>query len=332
MDSRGMSLHLSLFDVYQGLVDGLKTDEDSLHVEIIPGFNWARLGVTEKSLFLLLPADSSDNGPEFDLEHIQIIPRKKFHIRSEESFTEETVAIIQTKSRDEWLVETFLGFVEMLFETGVGSDPASIQELIKDLVALFRALTQASKKSTLGLWGELFLIHQAVDIELAVKSWHTTPNDRYDFASRHERVEVKTTADTRVHTFSHSQLSPVNGLRVTIASLVVSPSGEGFSCGDFVNAVLPKINSPSVRRIFVDQVVRTLGENWNNQAGYRYDLEQAAHNLRFYDIEEIPKITESIPLNVHDVKYRSDLQVAAELSVSDAVTDDILLMSFLGTE
>lgn len=325
-----MSILKSISDTHQNLVKGLQPDDESLHVEVIPGFEWARLGITQKAVLLLLPPEFNNDAHNHDLEHIRISPRRSFNIKGPQGSREEAASVIETKSRDGWLVNVFLELVAMLFDSGVTSDQDSVRKLIQDLVSLFRALTQPNQKSAQGLWGEIFLILQATDTDLAVASWHTTPNDRYDFAKGHERVEVKTTTGPRIHMFSHAQLVPIDGLQVTIASLVLSSSGEGVSCADLVSQVLPKLNSDLMRRGFLNQVVRTLGDNWNQQGEIRYDIEQAGQSLRFYNVENIPKITQAIPPNVHAVKYQSDLQVAEELQKSDFSNRNILSIALLG--
>ena len=325
-----MSLLVSLLNTYQELIKGLQPNDETLHVQPIPGFEWARLGVMQEAVLLLLPPDVSSRDPDHDLEHIRISPHQQFNIRESSGLRVESVAVIATKNRDGWLVNAFLELVAMLFDSGVTSDQESVRKLVQDLVSLFRALTQPNQKSTQGLWGELLLIQLASDTELAVASWHTTPNDRYDFAKGHERVEVKTTTGPRIHMFSHAQLVPVDGLRVTIASIILNPSGEGTSCADLVSSILPKLLSEPTRRTFVNQVVRTLGDNWNSQGGYRYDLEQASQSLRFFDVENVPRINQPIPLNVHGVKYQSDLQVATEMQRSDLDTRDVLSLAVFG--
>jgi len=327
-----MNLFSLVFDLYQKLLLGLHADDDVLHVECIPGFEWARLGVAKQSVFLLLPPEDFVNGPDHDLEHIRVSPRKSFKIIDLAGPREETVAVIETKSRDGWLVETFLELICMLFDSGVNSDPNAVRRLIQDLVSLFRALTQPNRKPTQGLWGELFLIDQANDVELAVSSWHTTPNDRYDFARGHERIEVKTTTGPRIHMFSHAQLVPVAGLRVSVASLVLNRTGDGQSCADLVVRVLPRLSNESSRRSFVDQVVRTLGEGWNNQDSFRYDQDQARQSLRFFNVHSIPKIVEPIPANIHGVKYQSDLQVVVEMSKSEFDPRDKLSTALFPSE
>jgi hypothetical protein len=325
-----MSLLESLSATYQNLLKGMESYDESLHVEVIPGFEWARLGITQEAVLLLLPPEINNNVPDHDLEHIRISPRQRFNIKMTHDFREEAVSVIATKSRDGWLVDVFLELVAMLFDSGVTSDQNSVRKLIQDLVSLFRALTQPNQKSVQGLWGELFLILQATDTDLAVSSWHTTPNDRYDFAKGHERVEVKTTTGPRIHMFSHTQLVPIEGLKVTIASLILNSTADGVSCADLVSQVLPKLDSEPMRRGFVNQVVRTLGENWNQQGGIRYDIEQANQSLSFYDANNVPKITQEIPPNVHAVKYQSDHQVAREMERSDFSSHDVLSIALYG--
>jgi hypothetical protein len=328
MDSGNMSQYLSILDTYKRLSDRLEDDSDSLHVETIDGYEWARLGVTSNAVLLLLPPEAHNRGPNQDLEHIWISPKKNYKIENGPKTRIESVAVIATKSREGWLVKTFLELIAMLFDTGVNSEPESVKKLITDLVSLFRALTQPSRKSTQGLWGELFLIDQSTDVNLAVGSWHTTPNDRYDFAHSHERVEVKTTTGPRIHMFSHAQLIPVEGLRVTIASLVLSISDVGATCADLVLQILPKLKSESARRLFVDQVVRTLGDSWNNTGSLKYDLDHAKQGLRYFNVLDVPKILETVPPNVHGLKYQSDLQAAAETTRSDIESRDSLTLAF----
>ncbi len=316
-----------ILESYLRLAANLPADDDSLFVEALPGFKWASLGVKHDAVVLLLPPDDGRAGPEHDLEHIWVSPNMTYKIVDSGGSRTQTVAVISTKSHQAWLVNAFLELVAMLFESGVSSDPDSVRKLVQDLIALFRALTQPGKKSLQGLWGELFLIDQSEDIELAVKSWHTTPNDRYDFGRTHERVEVKSTTGPRIHTFAHAQLCPVPGLQVTIASLVLNPVGDGRTCADLVGRILVKLNDDVLKRGFVDQVVRTLGTNWQNQSGVRFDLEQAKQGLKFFDVESVPKITSSVPPNVHGVTYQSDLQVAADLSQNELDSKHVLTRS-----
>ena len=311
-----MRLLVDMLVQYRRLAAALNPNDDKVHVENIVGFEWARLGVMRDSVVLLLPPapDGDDRAPAQDLEIIRINPRQEFEVQQTTTSKFETVAVIATKSRDAQVVETFLELVAMLFATGVRSDPESVKKLIQDLVLLFRALAQQSRKSTQGLWGELLMIDHSVDVELAVKAWHSSTNDRYDFARGHERVEVKTTTGPRIHTFAHAQLASVEGLRVTIASLVLSPSTDGCTCADLASRILLKLPGETLRRQVVDQVVRTVGVDWKNQSSFRFDVDRAIQNLRFFDVGDVPKISSPIPAHISGITYQSDLQVVAELN------------------
>ena len=125
-----MSLLVSIFETYQGLINGLATNDKSLHVEGIPGFEWARLGVKQDAVLLLLPPEINSPGPDHDLEHIRISPNEEFNIRESQGLRVETVAVIATKSRDGWLVETFLELVAMLFDSGVSCFSLISQQML----------------------------------------------------------------------------------------------------------------------------------------------------------------------------------------------------------
>jgi len=301
--------------------------EGAVLVERLPRFPWARIGLTPSSVMLILPPDGAVGLVQHDLEHIKIIPLRDFTAQDKTGTHTESVTVVETKSLDGWLVNAFFELVAMLFESGVEQTPESIRELLDDLVNLFSALTRPALKSLIGLWGELFVIHQSKSVTDLVVAWHSTPQDKFDFAAGHERVEVKSTTGVRIHNFAHAQLAMPKGVRVTVASVILTPSTEGATCTDLVQLILARLPSGAHPKKFVDLVVRTLGEDWRRQSGERYDLEQAQLSLRFYDAVNIPKVLEPIPREVSAVKYQSDLQAVPELLFSDLEPQDSLTRS-----
>jgi hypothetical protein len=321
-----------LVDQYHCLVGALDPNDDSVKAVSIRGFEWARLGVMRDGVVLLLPPDTDGFAPEHDLENIWIKPRGRYNVQSPTVSRVETVAVVATKSRDPQVVETFLDLVGMLFQTGVNADPESVRKFIENLVALFRVLTQHGHKSTQGLWGELLLIDQAVNVELAVSAWHASTNDRYDFTLGHERIEVKTATGPRIHTFAHAQLASLSGLRVSIASFVLHPSSDGCTCADMVSRILLKLPVEGLRRSFVELVVKTVGVDWRYQSRFRFDKDHALQNLRFFDVDAVPKISSPIPLNVRNVSYQSDLQVVADIGRGSLHPRDKLHLAMCGSD
>lgn len=328
LDSRGVNLLARLLKIYDDLCFKCPDANDgSVSVEVVPGFPWARIGVTANKVMLLLPPEGLKVLAEHDLEHISVKPLVEFRVRDGSGDRKERVALVEAKSRDAWLVQSFLQLVAMLFESGVQPTPISIQQLLDDLVALFRALTQPPLKSVIGLWGELFVIYRSSDPQRMVGAWHVTPQDKFDFTGGHERIEAKTTTGPRIHSFAHAQLSIPDGIKATIASLVVVPQDDGVTCGDLAEGILGRLTDAAHKRKFLEVVVRTLGEKWQSQESERYDLEQAKLALKFFDSRIIPRVLDPIPPQVSGVKYQVDLQGVAEMTNAEVDSRDVLTLA-----
>jgi hypothetical protein len=291
---------------------GTSNAPEDLHAEPIAGYEWARLGVGTESIVLLLPA--ADAEPKQDLEHIRIDPNAHYRVFIGDTCRSENISLIATKGLDGWLVTTFLELTAMLLQASQSPSRQSVQHFIRDLVSLFRALTQPAIRTLQGLWGELFLIHQSADVDLLARAWHNSPKDRYDFSLGHERLEAKSTTGPRIHTFGHLQLAPVDGLRVTVASMILLQSDDGTSCGELTALITQRLKDLEIRNGLVKQVVRSLGGQWRGQAGVRFDLNHASNSLRFFDIVEIPRINGVIPAEVSGISYQSDVQMTRELA------------------
>lgn len=318
----------SLLNIYDDLCSkAVDSKDNSVVVESIPNYPWARIGVTRDEVMLLLPPDGLKALAEYDLEHIGIRPLMEYHVRDNSGGRDERVALVVTKNRDAWLVQAFLQLVAMLFETGVKQTPNSIQQLLDDLIALFRALTQPPLKSVMGLWGELFVIYQSAHTLELVGAWHNTPRDKFDFSAGHERIEVKSTTGPRIHNFAHAQLSAPDGIRVTIASIVLNHHEDGLTCGDLAQVIFGRLNDEAHRRKFLEQVVRTLGETWKNQDSEKYDTAQAKLALKFFDARNIPRVLEPIPTQISAVKYQCDLQGVLEMNNGDLSPLDLLTLA-----
>jgi hypothetical protein len=303
------------------------TNDESVSVEKIPGFPWARIGVAGQKVTLLLPPEGLKLLAEHELEYISIRPFVEFRVHGDVDGRIETAAIVETKSRDAWLVQSFLQLIAMLFDTGIQPSPTSVQQLLDDLVALFRALTQPPLKSVIGLWGELFIILRSSEPQQLVGAWHVTPLDKFDFTSNHERIEVKTTTGPRIHNFSHDQLSMPAGISVTIASVVLTPDTDGMNCAELAEAILIRLNDVAHKKKFLEQVVRTLGQDWRSQDSEKFDVNQAKLAIKFFDARAIPRVLDPIPPQVSALKYQVDLQGVADLTIADIDARDILTLA-----
>lgn len=304
-----------LHDSYDQLTrDGAPTD-GSMRVIELEGLKGVRLGVDSSGCAVILPPDYSSDVQNQELEHIKANPRVAFEVDGESDVNVEEVSMVMTKSHDIWLIETFLGLIGMLLDAAVSEGQLDgAHSFVQDLVSLFRSMTQPGKKEAQGLWAELFLINHSANVDTALKAWHSTPNDRFDFALGTERIEVKSTTGPRIHKFAHAQLTVNSAVTVTVASFVLNHDAEGVSCADLVELIAARCGDDSLRRRLLQQVVGTLGDGWKSQANVRFDFDSAGQNLEFFAVDDIPRIGSPLPPNVLDVSYRSDLQVAPGLN------------------
>ena len=305
-----------------------KDDRESYIAQEVPGYPWARLGLKNGCLALVTTSTSQSGLYDIELEYVKIQFHLQVKIKTDNRLKTETVSIIECKNSDDWLVDTFLELVSMVLLGTDTAEPTTINRCLQDLINLFRSLTQISSKSVQGLWGELFVISQSLDPAVSVLSWHSTPNDRYDFAKLEERIEVKTTTGIRRHSFAHEQISINPGLQVFIASLVLNQDADGVSCAGLIENILPRLKSAESRQSLISKSVRTLGLDWRSQDSLKFDTESAKITLKWYDVADIPKIPNPLPAHIYALKYQCDLQTTAELSLDELRKKGPLMINF----
>jgi len=187
--------------------------------------------------------------------------------------------------------------------------PAQVSRFLETLVALFRALSEAPRKSVQGLWAELYLVTRAQDPRAMVKAWHATPGERYDFSGGSQRIEVKCAVGRgRVHHFSLEQLTPPDMTVVLIASLCTERSGGGTSLRDLLERARAQLSrDPSLLLRLESVVGGTMGEGLGRALDEAYDLEMANQSLRFFEVAVVPRPQGPIPREVREVRFTVDL-------------------------
>ena len=319
-------LQSELRAIYNSLLEN--SESDSYCAQTVPGFSWARVATKGTCVALITPYAEDMALYNIELEHIKVLFNLQVKIQSDTGSRVERVSIIECKHSDPWLVDTFLELAAMVLMSIDADKPIGVNNFLRDLLNLFRALNQPSGKSIQGLWGELFVIFESQNPSEGIMSWHSAPNDRYDFARVDERIEVKTTTGIRRHAFAHEQLAPLANLKVTIASLVLNQNDDGMSCADMISKLIARIDEPDIRNLLINKCVKILGTDWKNQNLVKFDVENARNDLKWYDVEVIPRISTTIPRDVHAVKYSSDLQTTVELT-TDELAQRGSLINFL---
>lgn len=223
-------------------------------------------------------------------------------------------------AQDLGLRDHFLLISGLLVES-LSSEPSGKEmgDAYRNLVELFRSLTAPPRKSVQGLWGEVFLIARAAAPASLIRSWHSTPGDRYDFSSGQERIEVKSVAgQRREHHFTHEQVHPPAGTEVLVASVVVQRAGDGESLSDLVGQVRLRLGDRPDLLLRIELIIAaTLGSHLEVGLGERYDREAAEDSLEFYPIDRVPQFPELLPAGVSDVRFRADLDRAYPVHVEN---------------
>ncbi|HZL35234.1 MAG TPA: PD-(D/E)XK motif protein [Tepidisphaeraceae bacterium] len=189
---------------------------------------------------------------------------------------------------------------------------AALQQIIR----LFRSLKRPSTRSVQGLWAELFVIRMAHDARAMVLAWRADPFERFDFAAKAERLEVKSTKWTRrSHQFSLEQLQAAGDIRVIVASVQVASLANGLTLARLWHDVRLLVEDNAKLLLHVDQVVTTsLGRAWRRGLKFGFDDNVARNTLAFYDAKLIPAVDGTLPTEVSEVRFRSDLSAMTPLS------------------
>ncbi|MFA5411289.1 MAG: PD-(D/E)XK motif protein [Candidatus Omnitrophota bacterium] len=218
--------------------------------------------------------------------------------------------VIRCESHDNDLVEYFLRTMEVhISSLGVAPSYKQVIDMVGKLIELFRALTQVSKQSIQGLWAELLVIAESSDPHLLLRSWHFSPDDRYDFAFEQKYIEIKSTSGAaRIHHFSLEQLNPPSGTSAIIVSLFVERSLNGLTVIDLMDRIQAEIRGDvSLLAHLHRNVTLILASDWRQADSLKFDQHLAKKSLRIYDVGSVPSVSCPVPLEISEVKFKANL-------------------------
>lgn len=193
----------------------------------------------------------------------------------------------------------------------VGKTPnlEQVVEAVHRLVALFQRLAAPTRRSVIGLFGELYVIYSAYSPREAVAAWRSTTDDRFDLSVGDVRVEVKASSRRlRVHEFSLEQCSPPSNTDGILISLFIEASGGGTSLLDLIERIEEQLGGDANLLLkFQETIAEGLGDNASTALSLRFDENLARSSLQVYELTSIPAIREKLPTEVSQVRFRSDL-------------------------
>ncbi|RQH09484.1 PD-(D/E)XK motif protein [Bradyrhizobium sp. RP6] len=232
----------------------------------------------------------------------------------------QTLTAIICTSRASDVVAYFANIMESLLPL-LGPNPSTekVAETVRQLVDIFQKLRAPARRSMVGLLGELCVIEAARDAAVAIGSWRSDPDERFDFAAGKVRLDVKASSNRqRVHEISFEQANPPDETAGLIASIWIEPAGGGMSLFDLLGQIERRIAGQSNEVLRLRSIVAgTLGDTLPQAMAWCFDKQLAESSLRYFDVANIPAIRPPLPPNVSSARFVSDLSGCDPLNVGD---------------
>lgn len=306
---------MNLIELYDSLSSPDSIDEKTFNATPIPEFPNFRIAIDVNGypVLLLSVANAVKNIAlkNFRLKYLQLEQNIACKVSENERIDFQNFTVITFTSADRNLQEYFLRISETLVRT-INNRPTQQQiiESLNKFVEVFRALTDTPTNTVHGLWTELFLIDNSIDAKTVLNYWHSIPEEKFDFNSGAEKIEVKSNSNfERIHTFSSEQLNPPVGTQVLVASIFIRQNNSGQSIQQIADSITTKTqNDVDLSEKLHNIIIKTLGNSLEQSIRIKFDFNLAKESLQFYRQQDISKIEEiHIPNEVSDIKYKSDL-------------------------
>ena len=247
---------------------------------------------------------------DYRLKHINIEHNILCNISEDENQLSEYLTIIELNIKNENLSEYFLAVSESIVNK-LPENPniKDFENVFKDFIRIFEKLMAPPLKTIQGLWSELLFISISKDPDFFVEAWHANPKQIFDFIIGDQALEIKSTNnESRIHSFSLSQLNPNKKLELFIVSIIVNQSiNYGKSISALLDDLKPKLNENNFIKI-LEVVAHTLGENLVEGIKINFDFKPAVDSIKYYNYIDIPRIKNlDVPSEVSSVKFNSNL-------------------------
>lgn len=273
----------------------------------VPGWGRVLLGRSrEGDPAILFPATGAPRPrAPIELRHLKVL----FDARCRTSAGDDPDVryTILRCSGERALSQHFLAIADpVVAVAGPDPSPAEVEETVRALVELFRAVSRPAETSVRGLWGELLLVARSRDPGLLVAAWHELPSERFDFAKGLQRLEVKTAGrSSREHHFSLDQLT-AEPFDVLVASIQCEPSAGGASIEDILHAISERLTDGALTRMLYEKAAGVMGQDWVHLTGARFDEHLASSSVRFIRAADIPRPAPPLPVTVRQVTFVAD--------------------------
>jgi len=315
---------MNLVELYYSLTipdEGSHKVFNAIPIPALPNFRVA-IDIDGNPVLLLAVTNRLKNISlkNYRLKYLHIQQNVECRISEFEKQSLQTFTVITFTSEDTHLREYFLRIAESFIKVlNIKPSQEEIVDTINKFVEVFRVLSDTPTNTVHGLWAELFLIDNCTDPKTLLNYWHNIPEEKFDFNSGSERIEVKSNSSfERIHTFSSEQLNPPKDTQVLIASIFIRPHNNGQSIQQLVDSIIYKIQDDiELTSKLNNIIVKTLANSLEQSLKIKFDHNIARESLRFYKHQDIVKIEEMhIPDEITEVHYKSDLTEVTPVQVS----------------
>ncbi len=305
---------MSLLDAFLD-IEVPQTDSPKLFNAVALGdFPFAKIGVNHIGFPVILISSKFDQAhlsqKNIRLKYIELSHNLECRVSEDRKSKIANYSVIIFKSNEDLLQNYFFGIATSLLNS-LSKKPTQkeILKAFKNIIEIFRSLTEPPTKTIQGLWAELMLIEQSKNPETLINFWHNIPEEKFDFNADSEKIEVKSSSNLeRIHIFSSEQLNPPGDSQVIIASIFTKQVSNGLSIIDLLERIHYRIGDIELKEKIFRIVSKTLGNTFEQTTKIKYDYELAINSLMFYKHQDISKIDRiNIPESVSEVKYKTDL-------------------------
>jgi hypothetical protein len=270
-------------------------------------------------IFLIKPDDTSSNisanssrGKFLD---ISFNTTCEFKINGKTNSGEFTLLTLKTEKL--LMRNIFVSLCNELIEL-IGEKPSydRVIDVVKGLRELFMNFLRPATSDEIGLWGELFVISQAQNMENAIDSWHINPSDTFDFNDGNNKMEVKTTTkNERIHAISLNQILKSIETESLICSIMTSKIDLGISVFDLRESISATISNVYKEKLN-EKVTISAGDKWIDFIN-KYDFSTAKNSMKYYNAIDVPKIDPAgINPNISNVKFSVNLESTPETDIT----------------
>ncbi|MBU3625497.1 PD-(D/E)XK motif protein [Polynucleobacter sp. JS-Safj-400b-B2] len=261
-------------------------------------------------VFLLFDSSESHYTPGYQFKHLTAQFHVTCNVSTQDANLQGQFALVACESSVPELHEIFIRcFGAAIEELPVACGTRELSSCIRDLLDLFRALSQPGSREISGLWAELYVIAKSGDILSALACWREDSYDRFDFSWNDGRLEVKSSVQsTRLHEFSLEQLAtPFNGVGY-VASLLLQPLTGGTGILEFAATIETAVqHSPALKKKLWKNMAKALGSDFSEGLDRQFDVSYADRHLTIYSMGDIPRPDTPADPRIKSIKFAVDL-------------------------